>query len=223
MASPVSLSTTTSTHIDPATGLPYQTINSTSSVTSHGRPVAGALAATPSETGTPSTPRHTSTGEVAGAGAASEEPRHAGLVGGGHITPKLASYDAKDISDATKDVKDIKEALTLAVKTARDATIPGRNVSLQDNAIVLGWNRAHTQRFNEAEINKVNNLGGATMKLDGNVAKLVSGQLSDAQRNEFIRQMTDELNVKTRYLHEVRQRVGLAPKTAGRRAACAYA
>ena len=79
---------------------------------------------------------------------------------------------------------------------------------------MLGWNRAHTQRFNEAEINKVNNLGGATMKLEGNVAKLVSGQLSDAQRNEFIRQMSDDLQVKTRHLNEVRQRVGLAPKTA---------
>ena len=53
------------------------------------------------------------------------------------------------------------------------------------------------------------------MKLEGNVAKLVSGQLSDAQRNEFIRQMSDDLQVKTKHLGEVRQRVGLAPKTAG--------
>lgn len=171
--------------------------SSSSSGTTTGTPASAAAA--PPATAVPTTVHpHVSGARVVSVGT---QP-----VGG-----KLTADQSKELEAAETPRDQARTALNLLRQSMKERAA-GQNVSLNDNDLVLAWNRAHTQRFNEAEINKINNLGGAVMKLEGNLARIVSGQLSDAQRMLFARNLTDELKVQQGNVDRIRKQAGLAPE-----------
>ena len=55
-----------------------------------------------------------------------------------------------------------------------------------DTGVILAWLRGRVNRVTATEISAVNNLGGAQMKLEGNYVRLVSGKMTDQQRDWFL-------------------------------------
>jgi hypothetical protein len=79
----------------------------------------------------------------------------------------------KAVDTAEGSLRDVEQA-------AQDPTPVG------DQGIVLSWLRGRVNRVTTTEIKAVNNLGGAEMKLEGNLVRLASGKMSNAQRQWFL-------------------------------------
>jgi hypothetical protein len=85
-----------------------------------------------------------------------------------------AGNDAKKQSDAAeRSYLDVQEA-------SKDPTPVG------DQGVILSWLRGRVNRVTASEIAAVNNLGGAQMKLEGNLVRIVSGKMTDQQRKWFL-------------------------------------
>lgn len=94
-----------------------------------------------------------------------------GTVGGRMTQPQIKAKEALDTArSAYQDVQ----------RAAADPTPVG------DQGVILAWLRGRVNRVTTTEIKQVNNLGGAQMKLEGNIVRLVSGKMTDAQRSWFL-------------------------------------
>lgn len=95
-----------------------------------------------------------------------------------------------------------------AVDTAENSYLDVQKASqdptpVGDQGVILAWLRGRVNRVTTTEIQAVNNLGGARMKLEGNVVRIQSGKMTDQQRKWFLRSAKDNydnaLKVASKY------------------------
>lgn len=108
---------------------------------------------------------------------------------GGASQPKGGQLDfrkATPQSTAAKKAVDTAENSYLDVqKASQDPTPVG------DQGVILAWLRGRVNRVTNTEIQAVNNLGGAKMKLEGAIVRIESGKMTDQQRQWFLRSAKD--------------------------------
>jgi hypothetical protein len=91
---------------------------------------------------------------------------------------------------------DAAEAAYLDVLGAGGPDGRGNNLDPIGSAgVVLSWLRGRVNRVTQTEINMVNNLGGAEMKLEGNVAHIVKGTISPKQYQYFLASTKRNLDI----------------------------
>lgn len=95
----------------------------------------------------------------------------------------------KQSADATKVYNDENVAHENYMEAQKAAANPDKSAG--DFALASSFTHAHVGRVTNFELEKVNNLGGAKMIWDGKVARIVSGELSDRQRNMLIQAVAD--------------------------------
>jgi hypothetical protein len=70
-------------------------------------------------------------------------------------------------------------------KASQDPTPVG------DQGIILSWLRGRVNRVTATEIAAVNNLGGAQIALEGKIARIINGKMTNQQREWFLRSAKD--------------------------------
>jgi hypothetical protein len=100
--------------------------------------------------------------------------------------PSLDFRKATAAGTKAKETADAAESSYMDVQKASKDTTP-----LGDQGIILAWLRGRVNRVTQPEINSVNNLGGAQMKLEGGIVRIVSGKMTDQQRAWFLRSAKD--------------------------------
>jgi hypothetical protein len=98
------------------------------------------------------------------------------IVGGRDTAPAVTAKKARDVAENS--YLDVQKA-------SQDPT------PLGDQGVILAWLRGRVNRVTQPEIQAVNNLGGAKMQLEGRIAKIVSGKMTDQQRQWFLRSAKD--------------------------------
>jgi hypothetical protein len=102
------------------------------------------------------------------------------------VASQLDFRKATPAAAVAKKARDTAQAAYLDVqKASQDPTPVG------DQGIVLAWLRGRVNRVTATEIQAVNNLGGAQLRLEGNIARIVSGKMTDQQRQWFLRSAKD--------------------------------
>lgn len=96
---------------------------------------------------------------------------------------------AKQTPDETKAYNDERVAQGNYQDAQKAAADPDKSAG--DFALTTSFAHAHIGRVTQFEINQVNNLGGAKMIWDGKTAKIVSGELSDRQRNMLLQNIAE--------------------------------
>lgn len=86
---------------------------------------------------------------------------------------------------ALKNVNAAKSSYLDVQKASNDPTPVG------DQGVILAWLRGRVNRVTATEIAAVNNLGGADMRLEGAIVRVVSGKMTDQQRAWFLRSAKD--------------------------------
>lgn len=99
------------------------------------------------------------------------------MAGAGKQTPQAATA-LKAVDTAEAAYRDVKMA-------SADPTPVG------DQGVILAWLRGRVNRVTATEIAAVSNLGGAKMKLESGIVKVVSGKLTDQQRTWFLKSAKD--------------------------------
>jgi len=95
------------------------------------------------------------------------------------ITPAYTkAVEARDLANTSYE----------SVKSAVDNFNP-----VTSQGIVMSWLRGRVGRISDFEIQLVNNVGGATMKLEGGLARIVSGTMSEKQAQMFLESARGEL------------------------------
>jgi hypothetical protein len=108
-------------------------------------------------------------------------------------TSQLDFRKATPSSTKAKQAVDTAENSYLDVqKASQDPTPVG------DQGVILAWLRGRVNRVTNTEIQAVNNLGGATLKMEGNAVRILTGKMTDQQRQWFLRSAKDNYdNAKT--------------------------
>lgn len=81
---------------------------------------------------------------------------------------------------ALKNVDIAQNSLLDVKKASADPTPVG------DQGVILAWLRGRVNRVTATEIAAVNNLGGAQLKLEGNLVRIATGKMTDHQRAWFL-------------------------------------
>lgn len=105
------------------------------------------------------------------------------------LTVVPTNLPGKQTPDETKAYNNEQLAQTNyeeAQKAAAD-----KDKSAGDFALTSSFVHAHVGRVTQKEIDMVNNLGGAKMMWDGKTARIISGELSDRQRNMLLQSVAE--------------------------------
>ncbi len=147
------------------------------------KPISGAAAVPSVPSATKTTP---STGEAKKAPKSTiKSPSSAGAARGagpGNVRVGAALFQGRspEATVANKNVDIAQNSLLDVQKAAQNPTPVG------DQGVVLAWLRGRVNRVTATEIAAVNNLGGAQLKFEGNLTRIVSGKMTDEQRNWFL-------------------------------------
>jgi hypothetical protein len=148
------------------------------------QPVLGGPAAAPGNASTvPKTPaaakKKAEANGIHGAPATTAtKPANAGNVKVGAPLPFQMRTPQADA--AQKNVDIAQNSLLDVQKASQDPTPVG------DQGVILAWLRGRVNRVTATEIASVSNLGGAQMKLEGDIVRIVSGKMTDQQRAWFL-------------------------------------
>jgi hypothetical protein len=110
-------------------------------------------------------------------------------------TPKPNAHGDLDFRKATPQSNKAKAAVDTAEAAYDDVQKASKDPTpVGDQGVILAWLRGRVNRVTASEIAAVNNLGGAEMKLEGNIVRIVSGKMTDQQRKWFLKSAKDNFD-----------------------------
>lgn len=112
----------------------------------------------------------------------------------------------KQSPDETKAYNDEKLAQANYMNAQKAAADPDKSAG--DFALTSSFVHAHVGRVTQKEIDMVNNLGGAKMMWDGKTARIISGELSDRQRNMLLQSVAESAGTAHKQAQDYRDGKG---------------